>query len=76
VEALRRRGSRWLAVKPEAMEAHNRALQERLSTTVWAGPCSSWYKTPSGHISAIWPGFTREYVRGVRRPRFEDYVFG
>lgn len=76
LEELRCRGGRWLSVKPEVMEAHNRALQQRLSTTVWAGPCSSWYKTPSGHISAIWPGFTREYVRGVRAPRFEDYVFG
>jgi cation diffusion facilitator CzcD-associated flavoprotein CzcO len=76
LEELRRRDSRWLSVRPEVMSEHNRALQQRLSTTVWAGPCSSWYKTPSGHIAAIWPGFTREYVRNVRLPHFEDYVFG
>jgi cation diffusion facilitator CzcD-associated flavoprotein CzcO len=72
----RRRGSAWLAVKPEVMAAHNRALQERLAATVWAGPCSSWYKTPDGHIAAIWPGFSWEYTRAMRRPRFEDYQFG
>lgn len=76
LDELRRRGSRWLAVKSEVMAAHNRALQQRLSTTVWAGPCSSWYKTSSGHISAIWPGFTREYLRGVRQPHFDHYAFG
>jgi cation diffusion facilitator CzcD-associated flavoprotein CzcO len=73
---LRRRSKAWLAVKPEVMAAHNRALQERLSTTVWAGSCSSWYKTASGHIVAIWPGFSLEYTRSMRRPRFEDYEFG
>jgi cation diffusion facilitator CzcD-associated flavoprotein CzcO len=73
---LRRRGKAWLAVKPEIMAAYNRSLQARLSTTVWAGPCSSWYKTASGHIAAIWPGFSWEYARGMRQPRFEDYEFG
>ena len=73
---LRRRGRAWLAVKSEVMAAHNRALQERLATTVWAGPCSSWYKTPAGHIVAIWPGFSWEYTRVMHRPRFEDYQFG
>jgi cation diffusion facilitator CzcD-associated flavoprotein CzcO len=73
---LRRRGRSWLAVKPDVMVEHNRALQARLAKTVWAGPCSSWYKTASGHVAAIWPGFSWEYTRAMRQPRFEDYEFG
>jgi cation diffusion facilitator CzcD-associated flavoprotein CzcO len=73
---LRRRGKTWLTVRSEAMERHNRALQQRLAATVWAAPCSSWYKTPAGHIAAIYPGFTFEYTRALHRPCFDDYAFG
>jgi cation diffusion facilitator CzcD-associated flavoprotein CzcO len=73
---LQRRRKVWLAVRPEVMDGHNRQLQATLSTTVWAGPCSSWYKTAGRWIAAIYPGFSFQYTRAMRRPRFEDYVFG
>jgi len=58
------RGPRWIAVRPEVMRAHNEALQARLQGTVWTG-CRSWYRTDSGKIVALFPGFTREYVRAL-----------
>jgi hypothetical protein len=30
----------------------------------------------SGKIVALWPGFTREYRRALRRPRWADFTFG
>lgn len=73
---LRHRRRTWLAVQPEIMDAHNRALQARLSKTVWAGSCSSWYKNAGGRIAAIFPGYSFEYRRTMRNLRFEGYDFG
>jgi cation diffusion facilitator CzcD-associated flavoprotein CzcO len=73
---LQRRKRSWLAVRPEVMEAHNRALQARLSTTVWAGSCSSWYKNANGRVAAIFPGYSFEYSRTMRGLGFEEYDFG
>ena len=71
---LRRRNQRWLDLKPEVMQAFNDALQARLATSVWSG-CRSWYRADSGRNIAIWPGFTREYVRAVQAQRFDDFTF-
>jgi cation diffusion facilitator CzcD-associated flavoprotein CzcO len=72
---VRRRGARWLAVKPAVMQASNAALQARLGRSVWAA-CRSWYRTEGGKVFALFPGFTGEYVRGVKTQDFEDFDFG
>ena len=50
------------------------AAQQRLAGSVWA-QCRSWYRMGNGKVIAIFPGFTREYVRAVREPDFNDYRF-
>lgn len=75
MQRVRREGRRWIAVKPEVAAAHDDALQRRLSTSVWS-QCRSWYRAESGRIVAIWPGFTREYVKAVRRPDPAAYELG
>ena len=72
---VRRRGARWLDVRPEVMQRFNAELQRRLTGSVWS-TCRSWYRADNGRIIAIWPGFTREYVRGLRQPDFREYEFG
>jgi len=75
MQAVRDGGHRSIAVKPAVMQAHNEALQQRLAGSVWS-QCRSWYRAENGRIVAIFPGFTREYVKTVRRPRLaEDYEF-
>jgi hypothetical protein len=44
----------------------NQALQARLAGTVWT-TCRSWYRDDNGRIVALWPGFTREYVKGLEK---------
>lgn len=73
--AVRAGGHRHIEVRDEAMRAHNAALQARLDGSVWSH-CRSWYRHDSGRITALFPGFTAEYVRAVARPRWEDYRFG
>jgi len=74
MQEVRRRGKRWLDVKPEVMQASNAALQARLAPAVWS-QCRSWYRADSGRNIAIWPGFTREYVRAVRLQPFTAFEF-
>jgi hypothetical protein len=61
-------------LKPEVMAASNAALQARLGTSVWS-TCRSWYRADNGRVVALWPGFTREYVRAVQGQSFKDFVF-
>jgi cation diffusion facilitator CzcD-associated flavoprotein CzcO len=74
MQEVRNRGQRWLDLKPEVMAASNAALQARLGTSVWS-TCRSWYRADNGRVVALWPGFTREYVRAVQGQSFKDFVF-
>lgn len=75
MQAVRSRGRRHIALKASVMSAHNAALQTRLAGSVWTH-CRSWYRTDTGRITALWPGYTREYVRAIAQPNLADYEFG
>lgn len=66
MQSVRTGTHRWIDVKPEVMRAYNDQLQSRLGSSVWA-QCRSWYRIEGGRIVALFPGFTREYVRSLRR---------
>ena len=72
---VRQDGKRWIAVRPEAFAAQDANVQQRLAGSVWTR-CSSWYRDDKGRIIAIWPGFTGEYARAVRRPDEAAYEVG
>lgn len=55
-------GLNALSVKPEAEARYNAALQKRLSGTVWAGDCPSWYKTEDGIITQNWEGLAAGFA--------------
>ena len=75
MQRVRREEQRWIAVRADVAAAHDAAQQRRLAGSVWS-QCRSWYRAESGRIVAIWPGFTREYVRAVRRPDPAAYELG
>jgi cation diffusion facilitator CzcD-associated flavoprotein CzcO len=70
--ALRAGGHRWADLRPEVQQAHNAALQARLQGSVWT-MCRSWYRHDNGRITALFPGYTREYVRALARWNPADY---
>jgi cation diffusion facilitator CzcD-associated flavoprotein CzcO len=76
VQAMRSRGLKLLNVRADAQARYNERLHARLRKTVWASGCSSWYQTPSGKITTLWPGFTFEFRLRTRRfdPRDYDLV--
>jgi cation diffusion facilitator CzcD-associated flavoprotein CzcO len=75
MQAMRNGRHRWIDVRPDAFRAHNDDLQSRLHDSVWTH-CRSWYRLDGGRIIAIFPGFTREYVKAMRRPDMGNYAFG
>ena len=74
IQALRDRGLSSMDVRPDVMTSFNAVLQDKLSRTVWASGCRSWYQTEGGRNSAIWPGFTWAYWLRTRRVELSDYV--
>jgi cation diffusion facilitator CzcD-associated flavoprotein CzcO len=64
---------RPLSVRPEAMAAYNRQVQQDLANTPWAGSCTSWYKTADGKILNNWPGSAQAYADAVARFDIEAY---
>ena len=74
-DALRqlRAGAAALEVRREVMRAYNDALQQRLSGTVFAGGCRSWYLTATGRNTQNWPGTAAGFRRRTRRVRLADF---
>jgi cation diffusion facilitator CzcD-associated flavoprotein CzcO len=73
IQALKRRGLRYLDVKAEVQLRFNRQIQASVRQTIWAQGCSSWYKTASGKNTNNWPGYTFTYRRLTRVPDLGDY---
>lgn len=75
MQRVQREGRRWIAVRDDVAQAHDKAQQQRLASSVWSR-CKSWYRAENGRIVAIWPGYTAEYVRAVREPDPAAYELG
>ncbi|MFN8068439.1 MAG: NAD(P)/FAD-dependent oxidoreductase [Mycolicibacterium insubricum] len=75
VGEIRRRGLKWLEVRPDVLSEFNMRIQHKLDHTVWAENCSSWYRTAAGKNTQNWPGFTFAYRAAAHRLRESDYDF-
>ncbi len=75
IQELSKRGVSWLDVRRDVMDRYNRDLQLALSKTAWTAGCASWYKTASGKVVNNWSGFTTDYWRRTRRPKWSEYRF-
>lgn len=71
IKGLTARGAKAFDVKPREQAAFNARVQERLSKTVWATGCRSWYLDANGRNTTVWPGITAEYWLRTRRPTFQ-----
>ncbi|MET7302732.1 NAD(P)/FAD-dependent oxidoreductase [Embleya sp. NPDC005575] len=68
VDAIRQMHDQGIAdveVLPEAQDAYNEWLDERMSRTVWTtGGCTSWYVDErNGRVTALWPGSLTRFRR-------------
>jgi cation diffusion facilitator CzcD-associated flavoprotein CzcO len=70
MDAIRQMDERSIAsfdVRPQAVEAFNAELQEKMRGTVWASGCASWYLDARGRNTTLWPDFTFRFRRRTRR---------
>lgn len=78
-ESLRRleaSGRASIEVRAEAEDAYTRRIHQEMERTVWkSGGCQSWYQSKSGHVIAMFPGFSFTYRLLTRWFRREDHVF-
>lgn len=58
---------RTIEVREQVQRRFNSWLQKRLSHTVFAGGCTSWYVTAEGKNTQNWPGTTLDFRRRTRR---------
>jgi cation diffusion facilitator CzcD-associated flavoprotein CzcO len=68
--------SAFLDVKPDAQDAYNQAIQQKLRSTVWASGCQSWYLNTQGKNTTIWPDLASAYRKATRRVNPADYEVG
>ena len=75
LRVLRRQGGRAVAVRAGAQRDFNAWLQRRMTRTVWASGCRSWYLDARGKNVTLWPSFTWDYWLRTRRVHAADYTF-
>jgi cyclohexanone monooxygenase len=77
IDAIRQqRRDRWRSaeVRADVQARYNADLQRRLSGTVWASGCRSWYLDHNGKNRTLWPGFTFAYRWMTRRFDAANYI--
>lgn len=64
-----------IEVCAEAEEAYTSMIHREMEKTVWHdGGCTSWYRSRSGRVVAMFPGFSFSFRRLARRFRPEHHV--
>ena len=63
----------YVDVKDDAMKSYNDNIQKKLSETVWAGSCGSWYKNAQGKIINNYPGYGTEYYLMMTNPKYSEF---
>ena len=73
---LEKSGKQSIEVSREAEDAYTQMIHSEMNKTVWkTGGCNSWYQSKSGHVIAMFPGFSFSYRRMASRFRPDHHVF-
>lgn len=70
---LRDQPGRALRVRPASQARYQDWLNRRLTRSIWAGGCSSWYRDEAGRITTNWPASTIRYWWMTRQFRVADH---
>jgi cation diffusion facilitator CzcD-associated flavoprotein CzcO len=74
LRVMERQNAEVVEVHPEAQEAFDAEMQQRMQGTVWVSGCASWYLDANGRNTTIWPGFTFEFRRRTRHFDAQRYA--
>ncbi|MCB9034000.1 MAG: NAD(P)/FAD-dependent oxidoreductase [Chitinophagales bacterium] len=64
-----------IEVKEEAEEKYTNMIHDEMKKTVWqSGGCNSWYKSKSGKVIAMFPGFSFTYLNMTKNFKTKDHI--
>lgn len=76
LKRLKKSGKQSIEVKAEAEAEYTAMIHSEMEKTVWkAGGCRSWYQSKSGHVIAMFPGFSFTYRWLAARFKPEHHRF-
>lgn len=76
IKNVEKRNKRTVEVKDFAEERYTKNIHSEMEKTVWqSGGCNSWYKSKSGKVIAMFPGFSFTYRRWAKKFRTSDHSF-
>ncbi|WP_100657316.1 flavin-containing monooxygenase [Alteromonas flava] len=68
IQYAQQNDARGICVTPEAEANYTAMIHKEMANTVWqTGGCHSWYKSISGKVTAMFPGFSFTYRRLTKR---------
>ncbi|WP_348765668.1 NAD(P)/FAD-dependent oxidoreductase [uncultured Salinisphaera sp.] len=74
VEKVLKSDAGQIEVTPEAEARYTAKIHDEMAQTVWhTGGCNSWYKSASGRVTAMFPGFTFTYRRMAENFKRDDH---
>jgi cation diffusion facilitator CzcD-associated flavoprotein CzcO len=75
IDAVLSSGANSIEVSAAAEERYTQMVHSEMANTVWKqGGCHSWYQSKSGHVIAMFPGFSFTYRRLANAFRSSDHV--
>ncbi|MBT9609928.1 MAG: NAD(P)/FAD-dependent oxidoreductase [Aquabacterium sp.] len=75
IQAVQQKGAKTIEVKPQAEADYTTMIHREMKQTVWqSGGCTSWYKSKSGHVIAMFPGFSFTFRQMAKAFKPGDHV--
>ncbi len=76
IQSLDAQDHKVIEVKADAESRYTQHIHKEMAKTVWkSGGCNSWYQSKSGHVIAMFPGFSFTYKRWTKNFRSADHDF-
>lgn len=64
ISSMQERQANQISIRSEAEQAYTDMVHQQMAKTVWhTGGCNSWYKSASGKVIAMFPGFSFTFRR-------------
>lgn len=76
VKAVKNTGNQTVEVTASAEQKYTDHIHSEMKRTVWqTGGCNSWYKSKSGKVIAMFPGFSFTFRRWANHFKASDHQF-
>ncbi|MFC3093521.1 NAD(P)/FAD-dependent oxidoreductase [Alteromonas sediminis] len=76
IQLVERANIAAVEVTAEAEQEYTEMIHKEMASTVWHnGGCNSWYKSKSGKVTAMFPGFSFQYRKLCKKFKHSHHIF-